>query len=150
VTDVAVICVGNRTRSDDAVGPVIADELQARGLRVPIYVTGGEPAELLDLWADLDRVVVVDAVLTGRQKPGTVHVMSATDSPLHLGSQASTHGIGLAESIELARSLNQLPAEVQLVGVEATDLAPGTELSPAVQAAVPEAVATVIAEVGDA
>jgi len=150
VADTAVICVGNRARSDDAVGPIIADVLKTRGLGVPIYLTSGEPAELLDLWAGLDRVVIVDAVLTGRRAPGTVHVLSASDRPLEPGSQASTHGIGLAESIELARSLNQLPADVRVVGIEAADLSPGTALSAAVGAAVPQAVATVVSEVGDA
>ena len=146
----AVICVGNRARSDDAVGPVIADELSARGLDIPVHVTGGEPAELLELWADLDRVVIVDAVLTGRNEPGTVHVLTATHNSLELGSQASTHGLGLAESIELARSLNRLPADVRVVGIEAADLAPGTGLTPAVEASVPEAVAAVLSEVSRA
>jgi hydrogenase maturation protease len=150
VAEQAVICVGNRTRSDDAVGPAIGDQLAACGLDIPVHITGGEPAELLDLWSGLDRVVVVDAVLTGRSAPGTVHVLSAADRAVEMASPASTHGLGLAESIELARSLNRLPADVRVVGVEAANLAPGSRLTPAVEASIPEAVATVLAEVSRA
>ncbi|MGI9646973.1 MAG: hydrogenase maturation protease [Acidimicrobiia bacterium] len=146
----AVICVGNRARTDDGVGPVIADELSARGLDIAVHITGGEPAELIDLWSGLDRVVIVDAVLTGHSAPGTVHLISASHESIDLGTQASTHGLGLAESIELGRSLNQLPAEVQVVGIEASDLTPGTGLTPAVEASVPAAVATVLSEVSRA
>jgi hydrogenase maturation protease len=93
---------------------------------------------------------MVDAVLTGRGEPGTVHVLSATDQPLPVVSHASSHGIGLAESIELARSLHALPSDLRLVGIEAGSLEPGTELTPAVRNAIPDAVAQILIEVGDA
>ena len=148
--DGAVICVGNSARSDDAVGPLIAEELRRRSVDVPILVSDGEPGELLDLWRGLGRVVMVDAVVTGRGDPGTVYVLNATTEPLPVVSHASSHGIGLAESIELARSLHALPADLRLVGIEAGSLDVGTELTPAVRAAIPDAVAQVLVEVGDA
>ncbi|MBT8164749.1 MAG: hydrogenase maturation protease [Acidimicrobiia bacterium] len=146
----AIICVGNRSRSDDGIGPLIAEELLSRNLDVPVHFSNGEPGELLDLWRGLDRAVMVDAVLTGRSEPGTVQVLRAGDEPLPVISHASSHGIGLAESIELARSLRALPADVRLVGIEAESLEPGSELTPAVRAAIPDAIEQILTEAGDA
>ena len=148
--DRAIICVGNSSRSDDGVGPLIATELDNRDLGIPIHLSNGEPGELLDLWRGLGRVVIVDAVVTGRSEPGTVHVLHASSEPLPVVSHASSHGIGLAESIELARSLRALPTDLRLVGIEAGSLEPGTDLTPAVRAAIPDAVAQILAEVDDA
>lgn len=145
--DAAVICVGNLARSDDAVGPLIAEELGRRPLPVPVHLSNGEPGELLDLWSHLQRVVVVDAVVTGQGEPGTIHVMNASIDPLPVVSHASSHGIGLAESIELARSLHQLPPDVRLVGIEAGSLEAGTELTIAVREAIPDAVTQVLFEI---
>jgi len=150
VGDRTIICVGNSARSDDGVGPLIAEELRNRDLDIPVHFSNGEPGELLDLWRGLGRVVMVDAVLTGQGEPGTVHVLSATDQPLPVVSHASSHGIGLAESIELARSLHALPTDIRLVGIEAGSLEPGTELTPAVRDAIPDAITRILIEVGDA
>ncbi len=145
-----MVCVGNLARSDDAVGPLIAEELSRHHLEVPVHLSDGEPGGLLDLWSHLDRVVVVDAVITGQGNPGTIHILQASAEPLPVVSHASSHGIGLAESIELARSLRQLPDDVRLVGIEAGSLEPGTQLTPEVREAIPDAVAQILVEVGRA
>ena len=148
--ETAVVCVGNTARSDDAVGPLIAEMLSRTPLSIPVHLSNGEPGELLDLWRHLDRVVLVDAVVTGRSEPGTVHVLNASAQPLPVVSHASSHGIGVPESIELARSLHQLPTDVRLVGIEAGSLEPGSELTPAVRAAIPDAVTQILFEIQDA
>ena len=150
MANTAIICVGNSTRSDDGVGPLIAGELAGRDLDIPVHTSNGEPGELLDLWRGLDRAIMVDAVVTGRKGPGTVQVLTADREPLPVTSHASSHGIGLAESIELARSLQALPAELRLVGIEAGSLEPGGELTPAVREAVPAAIEQILIEAKDA
>ncbi len=145
--ETAIICVGNRARSDDAVGPLVAAELSRHQLDIPVHLCDGQPGELLDLWDHLERVVVVDAVITGRGRPGTIHVLQAGTEPLPAVSHASSHGIGLAESIELARSLRLLPADVRLIGIEAGSLEPGSDLTTEVRAAIPQAVVQVLREI---
>lgn len=148
--DRAIICVGNSSRSDDGIGPIIAEELLGRDLDVPVHSSNGEPGGLLDLWQGLERAIMVDAVVTGRSKPGTIQVLTAGTEPLPVVSPASSHGIGLAETIELARSLRSLPPDVRLIGIEAGSLEPGTDLTPAVRAALPAAVEQILIEAGDA
>ena len=146
----AVICLGNRARSDDAVGPLIAEELSRHHPDVPVHISEGEPGELLELWSQLSRAILVDAVLTGRTVPGTLHVFEVTAGPLPVRSHASSHGIGIPETIELARALHRLPDGIRLIGIEAGSLEPGTALTPAVAAAIPEAVARIVEEMNGA
>ena len=145
--DRAIICVGNRSRSDDAVGFLIAEELQGRHLDVPVHLSAGEPGELLDLWEGLGLAIVVDAVVTRSGAPGTLVVLDASRAPLPTVTGASSHGIGLAESIELARSLHRLPDAVRVVGIEAGSLQPGRGLTPAVRHAIPAAVDRIVEEI---
>ncbi|HEY5143975.1 MAG TPA: hydrogenase maturation protease [Solirubrobacteraceae bacterium] len=144
----AVIAVGNRLRADDGAGVEVVRRLAGRvpaGVR--LIELGGEPAGLLDAWDGLGTVVVVDAVRTGGE-PGTVHRLDASTEPLpaRMGS-ASTHGLGLAEALELGRALGRLPARVVVVGIEvADDRTVGGGLSRAVQDAIEGAAASVLAE----
>jgi len=143
---VLVVGVGRRDRGDDAVGPAVAEramELVPPGV---IVVERGEPADLIDTWAGAGLAVVTDAVRSGR-RPGTVHVLHACRSPLPVRTGAGgTHGLGLAEVIELGRALQRLPRELVVVGVEAQQFGLGEPMSPQVKAAV-ELAAAAVAEV---
>jgi hydrogenase maturation protease len=58
-------------------------------------------------------------------------------------SRVSTHAFGVAEAIELARALRQLPPVLVVYGVEGATFETGAGLSTVVAAAVPQAVARV-------
>lgn len=135
-----VIGVGNTSRSDDGVGVVVA-------LRTGLHgVVASSPLQVMDLWADADDVVVVDAARSG-DTPGTIHRFDAGTDALPTGVLgSSTHLFGLAEVIELARTLDRLPERLTVYGIEVGGLSHGGELSPEVESAV----ATVVAEVSSA
>jgi hydrogenase maturation protease len=141
---VLVLGVGRPDRGDDAVGPAVA----ARAVElVPPEVTvveRVEPAGLIDAWAGADLVVVADAVRSG-QPPGTVHVLHPCHGPLPVRTGAGgTHGLGLAEMIELGRALRRLPPELVVVGVETRQFGLGEPMSPQVSACVELAAKTVV------
>ncbi len=50
--------------------------------------------------------------------------------------QTSTHGFGVAQAIELARALNQLPKHLRIYGIEGRQFEIGAPVSPEVLAAV--------------
>ena len=129
-----VIGVGNAARGDDAAGLIAARRLG--GLEHE-----GDPVALLDVWRGADVAVVIDAVSSGAE-PGTVHRFDATAAPLpaRLRRSTSSHALGLAEAIELGRTLGRLPARLLVYGIEGERFEAGMELTPAVAAAV-EAVA---------
>lgn len=144
-----ILCIGNPARTDDGVGPAVAQQLREAHPELAITECGGEAIELLDLWSEAERAIVVDAVLTGAQ-PGTIHLLDVNVHELPLSSRTSSHGVGLAEAVELGRALGRLPGRLTVVGVEASDLGPGMELTPAVAEAVPAAAGWVLRELSHA
>ena len=152
-----VIGVGNPMRGDDGLGPAVvealATEAKATDLlagptgAVEFVTVGGETTELLDAWSDRRLALVVDAVRSGATA-GTVHRLDA-DGP-GLGptwsAGVSGHGVGLVEAIGLARALDRLPERLVLLGVEVANTGFGSQLSPVVQAAMPELLARIRAE----
>ncbi len=116
LTPPLVIGVGNRSRGDDAIGPRVVDELGARQEAIRTIVCEGDLADLSVRWEPVDNVTIVDACCTGRPL-GTLHRLE----PGQLQSRGSwsTHGVGIAEAVELARLLDRLPRSLQVIGIEA-------------------------------
>ncbi len=79
--------------------------------------------------------MIVDAVSSGRP-PGSVVRFDAAEEPLPLAVMRSTHALGPAAAIELARMLERLPANVSVIGIEGTAFGFGEPLSEAVEEAV--------------
>jgi len=145
---IRVLCLGNDLVADDAVGYEAAAELRRRLPGVDVVESATSGLYLLDEVVGVDRLVVVDAVATGRADPGTVHVFREGDlEVVHGGSQ---HYVGLFETLELVRALDlDGPDDVVLVCVEVADtLTIGGEITPPVQAALPRLIETAAAEAG--
>ena len=135
--DVLVIGVGNRERSDDALGPLVLDALAAAGLSG--HESLGDPGRLMDVWQGRDSVVVIDAV-DGAGPPGTVIEWTADGTPLPEPFAASTHALGIGSAVGLAETLGRMPARLTLLGVQGERWGFGHELSRAVAAALPKVV----------
>ena len=146
-----VIGVGNADRGDDAAGLVIARRLAARRLPgVTVVESDGEAGGLLDAWSGMDLVVVVDAT-SGAGRPGSVHRYEAARRPLPAALRhASTHSLGLAAAVELARALNELPPRLVVVGIEGRDFGTGAAVSPDVRQALDGALDLVTKEIDGA
>jgi hydrogenase maturation protease len=123
-----VIGLGNDLRSDDAAGLEVARRLgEEPGIGVVAHA--GEAIELLELWSGVDAVVLVDAVRTGKAA-GTIHRFDVTSDPLPLPLRGcSSHAIGVADAIELARTLGTLPRRFIVYGVEGARFELASELS---------------------
>jgi len=164
---ILVLCLGNDILRDDGVGWAIADALEQSSSesRVPPFdsAQGGPEAlegpsleprvvvkrsalsgfYLLDELTGWDRVLVVDAVRTGRHPPGTV--LSFPFEALGTDEGPSPHAAGLPTVIRLGRQSGvPLPSWIHVVAIEGDDMDSFVEgLTPAVEAAVPDAVAVI-------
>ena len=140
----AAACLGSRFRGDDAVGPLVADRL--RGAGACVLECDDEPTRLLDAWAGLDLVVIVDAVSSGAV-PGTVHRVDPGDGPLpgDLGL-ASTHAFSVSDALELGRALGRAPHRVIVIGVEGAAFGMGDTVTAEVEAALDGVAESVLAE----
>lgn len=144
---VTIIGIGNPDRGDDAAGRLVAARLKDR---VPggviVIELDGEMAALVDRLESSDRAILIDAALSGGE-PGTIHRFDVVNEPMPASFGGfSTHGFGLAQAIELARTLGTLPARCTVFAIEAQSFDHGAPLSPAVTAAVEAVAARVLAE----
>lgn len=125
-----IIGCGNFDRGDDAAGLLVARRL--RELGVASTSCSGESLALMDGWDGADSVILVDAVVSGRQ-PGTVSIWDPLASPVPRECfVGSTHAFGVAEAIELARVLDRLPPQLTLYGIEGAHFEQGAPPSPEV------------------
>jgi len=92
------------------------------------------------VWSGEDAVLLVDAVSSGAPA-GTLHRLDAVAEPLPPALfAASTHHLGVADAVELARALGRLPAKVVVIGIEGACFDAGEGLSIEVETAVERAV----------
>ncbi|HZU81078.1 MAG TPA: hydrogenase maturation protease [Acidimicrobiales bacterium] len=144
--------IGNRYRRDDGAGLHVTDQLVS-DLGGDVRDVGPvvDPLDLLGRWDGAALAVVVDAVRSDRA-PGTVSVVELdhdVTSRRRTGhAPASTHGIDVAGALRIAHVLGRAPRRVVLVGITGADFGQGPGLSPAVEAAIPEAVNAVRQLVG--
>ncbi len=147
---VVVIGIGNIFRGDDAVGLAVARRLRDLGLiGVQVQEIDGDITGLADGWQGARKVIVIDAA-TSRSPGGTIFRFEAHTEPLPrklFATCCSCHAFGLAQQIEVARALNQLPPCLIVYGIEGTDFTLGSRLSSGVEAAVPEVVRRVLKEI---
>ena len=126
-----IVGIGQPAGGDDAIGLVVARTLAARGFDAR---TCADASLVLALLAERRRVVIVDAVVgggvVGTVRELTVAELAAGPAPL------SSHGLGVAEALELARTLYGAP-DVSIIGIV---IAPPTRLalalSPPIAAAI--------------
>jgi hydrogenase maturation protease len=141
---ILVAGVGNLFLGDDGFGPEVARRLAAQPLpeRVQVVDYGIRGMHLAyDLLDGYDALVLVDA-LPGRGQPGDITVLEI--GPDDLGSgEFDAHGM---DPVAMLASLSALGGELPrtlLVGCQPLDVGEGIGLTPAVEAAVDDAVSIV-------
>jgi hydrogenase maturation protease len=136
-----VVGLGAHSAGDDGVGLEVAAELARRG------VSARASSDASVIFAPLERglrVVIVDAVVgrgaVGGDAAGTVVRLAAdADAFERGGASLSSHGLGLADAIELVRVLygDGVARSIEIVGVVIDPpRAPSDELSAVVRDAI--------------
>jgi len=125
----------------------VADLLRGRLGEGAVVTSGGDATDLVILWEEVDSVIVIDAMVSGRV-PGTVVRHDVAAEPLPVDAFArSSHHFGLAEALEISRALGTLPSRLVVYGIEVEATSLGTPLSPRVVDAVHRTVDEIAAEV---
>lgn len=131
VPRILVACVGNTLRSDDGVGPRVAEFLDAmelpHGVEVRDFGIGGVHMVQALLAGGYDALVLVDCADRGRA-PGTVmvidpEVLDVTELE-HVEKYdylADMHYTNPERALALAKALGVLPEKSVLVGVQPED-----------------------------
>lgn len=142
-----VIGVGNEFRGDDAVGRLTARQIASRApASVAVHESTGEALSLMELWGNADRVILVDAAEPSGA-PGSVERHDASEHALPSDCfHTSTHAFSVADGIEMARALGQLPGTVIVYGIEGETFDHGAQLTSAAARGVEEAATRILAE----
>jgi hydrogenase maturation protease len=99
---------------------------------VVLLCHGGGATTLLPHLEAASAVWLVDAARSGSDA-GTLHRFDAAAGPLPSSlAEVSSHGLGLAQALELARTLGTLPRRCIVYAIEGGQFAPGATLSPEV------------------
>ncbi len=141
-----VIGIGNPDRGDDGVGRAVARRLSEVAPGLDVVEQTGEATALLAAMEGAARVFFIDACVSG-VAAGTIRRFDLAEAPLPpLRPSVSSHGFGLAEALQLAAALGQMPARCVVYAIEGADFAHGAPLSAPARAAVEEAVNRLAAE----
>jgi hydrogenase maturation protease len=145
VTHRLVIGIGNPGRGDDGAGREVARRLALRcDDEVETRECDGCATSLMDAWAGASDVVLVDAC-RGAGPRGSVHSFGPADVLRLAGLRhASSHSLGVAAAIGLARALGSLPRRLVIHAIEAGSTGEGEGLSPEVDRGVQEVVDLVV------
>lgn len=143
---VLVVGYGNGLRSDDGVGRVVAERL-ADDPRLAGATVLSLHQLTPELAIDISRaslVVLIDAALGGRPGEVTVGRLTAADASAPSPAASFTHHLDPASLVALATGLFGGEPRVHLVTIAAATMGVGDQLSPAVTAALPRAIQTVV------
>lgn len=150
-----VACMGNALRGDDGFGVAVAGALAGRGLPpdVTLIEIGIGGLHLVQALLDgYDALVVVDAVDRDAE-PGRVFVLEPDVPDVGLLAPEERHELLTdmhqavpSRALIMAKALDALPEATWIVGCQPGDATTlSMDLSPAVRAAVPAAVARITA-----
>ena len=148
ISQIRIIGIGNPTRGDDAAGRLAAQILSEMSLdAITISACNGETASILSCLEGADIAYLIDASVSGA-RPGTIRRIDVSSAPLpDFPATLSSHGFGLSEAIELARSLEILPKKSIVYAIEGRSFELGGSVSAEVEAAVSQAASRVRDEI---
>ncbi len=133
--DLVIIGIGNMYRGDDAVGLMVADELERSGIRT--IKCRGDATELMETWEGYTKAIIIDACPYMEEVGKIYRIDINEDEDILINAvRTSSHNFGLSEAIELSKLLKSLPDEVIIYAIEGEKFNNGDDISNKVKAAV--------------
>jgi hydrogenase maturation protease len=145
---ILVLGIGNILLRDEGVGVRVIEQMQKIHLPDDVELVDGGTAgaDLLDVLAERQKVIVIDAVQADCE-PGSVLRFTVNDLVRPDGVGMSLHELGLGEALKMTRQLGCEPREVVVFGIKPKDIGCGLELSEEIAASVLRIVELVLAEI---
>ncbi|MDH7568208.1 MAG: hydrogenase maturation protease [Armatimonadota bacterium] len=148
---VLVLGIGRPRFGDDAVGPGAAEKVRVLlATSVRVAIDGGSGWSALHSLDGEELLVLVDAAeASARMPPGAwLRLQYPADSPaIDQCLRRNTHTFGLASVLRVVETLGCLPPHVWLYVMAGQRFTPETEMSPEVEAALPQMVRAIVSDV---
>ncbi|HSV28654.1 MAG TPA: HyaD/HybD family hydrogenase maturation endopeptidase [Candidatus Omnitrophota bacterium] len=149
---VVVLGVGNILMSDEGVG-VHAVTALAEHYDLPDWVEvidgGTSGMDCLDRIADADLLLIADCMRSKDKAPGTITRLADDQINAWFKTKISPHQVGLSDVLAACCFHGISPKKVVLIGVQPASFETSMELTPAVQAVLPQVIDTLLAELAD-
>jgi len=139
-----VLGIGNVLLRDEGIGCHVAHALAEIPLPDVEIVDGGTCPDVLHLFEDADKLVIVDAV-KGGGTPGQIYRFYLEDITLEQKPFLSLHDMRLVDSLKLMQLWHNIDKAV-IIGVEPREISWGLELSPEIQGKMPQIIDTILSE----
>lgn len=148
MTKIVVLGIGNILLTDEGVGVRVIEALE-RKYELPSdveVIDGGTCGmEMLEQLEDLDGLVVVDCVRC-KQPPATPVLLKGDDVPVFFKTKLSPHQVSLSDVLASLEFTGRAPKSIAIVGMQPVSMSLGMELSPEVEARIPDLLAMTLAE----
>ncbi len=134
---VRVVGIGNALAGDDAIGLHVVENIrQQHWVSVECIAESQPGPELFEDMGSDDLLILVDACRTGASA-GSVIRFTREELKNSGLRHASTHGLGLADWIQIIDEAGEQQPDILIYGIEAEQCMMGEGLSDAVAAAIP-------------
>lgn len=145
-----LIGVGNYAMGDDGIGLRVVERIAQAGLDAGFQAIdlSGSGYDLLAYFKpETERIVLIDAVVTGRSPGSLVTFDPADAASAKILSRMTTHEGDLLQVIELGRSLGMPVPPIRILGIEPLRVEAGMQLSELLEAQLPAYIEAAIREV---
>jgi hydrogenase maturation protease len=145
---IAVLGIGNPLCRDDGVGIRVIQIMQASGKYTGVdIIDGGTAPDLFSLLDEsVEKLIIVDALRAGGAS-GQLYRLEINESNIAEGPQASPHGPGVLDSLQMMVRLGIKPPLVTIIGVEPFDVSHGFSLSPQMEELVAGIISSIETEI---
>jgi len=142
-----VLGIGNVLLRDEGIGCHVVHALEEIPLPDVKIIDGGTFPDVLQLFEDADKLVIVDAVKGGGM-PGQIYRFHPEDITLEQKPLLSLHDMSLVDSLKLMQLWHNI-GEAVIIGVEPREINWGLELSPELQEKMPQIIDAILAELNN-
>lgn len=144
---IVILGVGNLLLSDEGVGVQVARRLEETALPAGVIAidAGTLPIEALGSIADVEKLIIVDAVKAGGP-PGAIYRLPVA-AVGQTQAQVSLHELPLAMALNYWIAAGLPEERIVIIGVQPAWLEWGTDLSPAVAEQLEKIIELVLSEV---
>ncbi len=134
-----VIGIGNALRGDDAIGPLIIEELEKdqNGLPAKLIDAGADAFTVLEHLMEEDPLLIIDCAKMGLN-PGQIKMFDVDEASIaHIEKVVSLHGFGFGDVYKMAKGMGGV-APCKIIGVEPKKVSFDTTLSEEVKMSIPK------------